>query len=169
MTVCGNDSVVANPPNDQIYEFTGVYTSFCGQKESLGLENTVWANTVLASTGWMLGLVLHTGNETRMAMNTHEPRMKIGKVDLEINRLSKILFVMMAIISGVIVALDGLQGRWYLKFFRIILLLSSIIPISMRINLDFAKIYYCIRIGNDKEIEGCVPRTTTIPEELGRI
>jgi len=169
MTVCGKDCVVANPPNDQIYEFTGVYKPARGKKESLGLENTVWANTVLASSGWMLCLVLHTGSETRMAMNTHEPRHKIGKVDLEMNRLSKILFAMMALISLVVIALDGFQGPWYFKFFRMILLLSSIIPISMRINLDFAKIYYCIKIGNDKEIEGCVARTTTIPEELGRI
>jgi phospholipid-translocating ATPase len=50
-----------------------------------------------------------------------------------------------------------------------VLLLSSIIPISMRINLDFAKVYYSYCIGSDNDIEGCIPRTTTIPEELGRI
>jgi len=39
----------------------------------------------------------------------------------------------------------------------------------MRINLDFAKVYYSLSIAKDKDIEGCIPRTTTIPEELGRI
>ena len=38
-----------------------------------------------------------------------------------------------------------------------------------KISLDFAKIYYSYSIGNDKDIKGCIPRTTTIPEELGRI
>jgi hypothetical protein len=37
-------------------------------------------------------------------------------------------------------------------FFRHFLLLSAIIPISMRVNLDFAKLFYCYRINVDKEI-----------------
>jgi phospholipid-translocating ATPase len=42
--------------------------------EGLGLENTLWANTVLASPGYILGLVVHTGLETRMAMNISTAR-----------------------------------------------------------------------------------------------
>ena len=62
---------------------------------------------MLASTGYVFGIVLYTGRETRMAMNTSNPRMKIGKLDLEVNWLSKVLFVMMCLISFFIVALDG--------------------------------------------------------------
>lgn len=47
--------------------------------------------------------------------------------------------------------------------------MSSIIPISMRVNLDFAKLVYCFKINQDKEIEGTIARNSTIPEELGRI
>ena len=32
-----------------------------------------------------------------------------------------------------------------------------------------AKIYYAVCILKDKEIEGTIPRNSTIPEELGRI
>lgn len=39
----------------------------------------------------------------------------------------------------------------------------------MRVNLDFAKIIYSIRINIDKDIEGTIARSSTIPEELGRI
>jgi len=53
----------------------GQYSSNSGQeKEGLSLENTIWANTVLASPGYILGMVVHTGSETRMAMNTSAPR-----------------------------------------------------------------------------------------------
>jgi hypothetical protein len=31
-------------------------------KEPLTIENTMWANTVLASQGFILGLVVYTGN-----------------------------------------------------------------------------------------------------------
>lgn len=49
------------------------------------------------------------------------------------------------------------------------LLLSSIIPISLRVNLDFSKMYFSWQINRDKDIEGAIARNSTIPEELGRI
>jgi phospholipid-translocating ATPase len=54
-------------------------------------------------------------------------------------------------------------------FLRYVLLLSSVIPISMRVNLDFAKLLYCYRINRDVKIEGTIARNSNIPEELGRI
>lgn len=139
------------------------------EKEGLSLENTLWANTILASPGYILGMVVHTGEETRMAMNTSAPRVKVGVLDLEVNWLSKVLFIMMVIFSAAIIAADGFVGDWYFKFFRVILLLCAIIPISMRINLDFAKLFYKYKIERDEEIKGTIARNSTIPEELGRI
>lgn len=49
------------------------------------------------------------------------------------------------------------------------MLLSSIIPISLRVNLDFAKALFSYRIQNDKSIPGTVARNSNIPEELGRV
>ena len=40
---------------------------------------------------------------------------------------------------------------------------------SLRVNLDMAKLVYSWVIGRDKEIPGTVVRSSTIPEELGRI
>ena len=165
------DYVLADPPNDQIYKFMGQYVSGSSEqeKEGLGLENTIWANTVLASPGYILGMVVHTGVETRMAMNASAPRQKVGVLDLEVNWLSKVLFVMMCFFAMLIIVADGFGGEWYFKYFRIILLLCAIIPISMRINLDFAKLFYKYTIETDEEIEGTIARNSTIPEELGRI
>jgi len=71
------DFVVCDPPHDRIYEFQGVYNSYAASAhdaEGLSLENTIWANTVLASPGHIFGMVIHTGKETRMEMNTSAPR-----------------------------------------------------------------------------------------------
>lgn len=46
-------------------------------QEPINLENTVWANTILA-TGNIWGLVIHAGKETRIAMNSKEPKSKFG-------------------------------------------------------------------------------------------
>ena len=66
--------LVANPPNDQIYDFKGFFSTSHDEdndeaKESLSLENTLWQNTVLASSGHVLALVMYTGKETRSEMN----------------------------------------------------------------------------------------------------
>lgn len=139
------------------------------KRESLSLENTMWANTVLASNGHVLGMIVYTGIETRAQMNSKTAYTKVGKLDLEINRLSKLLFVSMLVLSFTIVALNGFKGNFVISFFRFMLLLSSIIPISLRVNLDMGKVYYCLGIYQDEEIKGCIPRNSTIPEELGRI
>jgi phospholipid-translocating ATPase len=39
----------------------------------------------------------------------------------------------------------------------------------MRINLDLGKVWYSYCIQTDSEIDGTIARTTTIPEELGRV
>jgi phospholipid-translocating ATPase len=169
-----NCHVLANPPTDLIYDFKGYIQQgdefdAAAQREGLSLENTLWANTVLASTGYILGMVLYTGKETRSMMNARDAATKVGKLDLELNRLSKLLFVFMLCVSLTVVAMDEFQGMWIIKFFRFVLLLSYIIPISLRVNLDMAKIYYSYCIYRDDEIEGTIPRNSTIPEELGRI
>jgi len=138
------------PPNDHIYDFKGYIMDEDSQhKEPLSLDNTLWANTVLASTGYVWGLVLYTGIETRAQMNSKMPRSKVGLLDQEINYLSKILLCVMLGISAIMIILDGFRGSWYLKYFRFVLLLASIIPISLRVNLDLAKIYYSYCISND--------------------
>lgn len=75
----------------------------------------------------------------------------------------------MLVIAAAIIVLDGFAGSWYFKYFRFVLLLASIIPISLRVNLDLAKIYYSYCVSHDSTIEGTIARNSTIPEELGRI
>ncbi|CAI2369958.1 unnamed protein product [Moneuplotes crassus] len=165
--------VISEPPSALIYNFKG---KFCRDQdndtdsdERLTLENTLWSNTVLASSGYILGLVIYTGNETRAQMNSKNPNSKVGLLDLELNFLSKLLFVLMVLLALTIVISDGFHANWYIYLFRFVLLLSSIIPISLRVNLDMAKIYYSWGIAKDVEIKGTIPRNSTIPEELGRI
>lgn len=106
--------------------------------EPLGLVNTLWANTVITS-GKVIGLVLYTGKDTRMEKNSKAPRTKVGIFDMEINYISKLLFVLMMLISLLLQIFKGFYHNWYILYFRYMLLLASIIPISLRLNLDFSK------------------------------
>ena len=169
--------VKCEEPSNKIYDFNGtfLYPHHPGDavqrdiQEALSLENTMWANTVLASQGFILGLVVYTGRETRSQMNQKKPRSKMCLLDIEVNRLSKVLFTLMIVLAGVITTSNGLHGEFMLFFMRCVLLLSSIIPISLRVNLDLAKLYYSYMINVDDSIEGSIARNSNIPEDLGRL
>uniref|UniRef100_A0AAY5EKD0 Phospholipid-transporting ATPase n=1 Tax=Electrophorus electricus TaxID=8005 RepID=A0AAY5EKD0_ELEEL len=163
--------VYAEEPNIDIHNFVGTFTREDGDppvNESLSIENTLWASTVIAS-GTVVGVVIYTGKELRSVMNTSNPRHKIGLFDLEVNCLTKILFGALVVVSLVMVALQHFAGRWYLQIFRFLLLFSNIVPISLRVNLDMGKMVFSWMIKKDSKIPGTVVRASTIPEQLGRI
>jgi phospholipid-translocating ATPase len=60
--------------------------------DPIDAENTLWMNTVLASQGYVIAVVVYTGRETRAVMNTSTPSTKVGLLDWEINRLSMVSF-----------------------------------------------------------------------------
>lgn len=72
-------------------------------------------------------------------------------------------------LSVILVALNGFRGQWPIYVFRFLILFSSIIPISLRVNLDMGKTVYAHQIMHDNEIPETIVRTSTLPEELGRI
>ncbi|KAI8049231.1 hypothetical protein BDF22DRAFT_195005 [Syncephalis plumigaleata] len=173
-----NAYINADRPHKDIHTFIGTLTrsQFASgaspqsesMVDSLGVENTLWANTVLAA-GSAIGVVIYTGKETRAVMNTNQAETKMGLLDSEINRLSKILCLVTFLMSLLLIALNEFRGRWYVYLVRFLILFSSIIPISLRVNLDMGKTLYSSLIMRDKDIPGTVVRTSTIPEELGRI
>uniref|UniRef100_A0A8D3CJE7 Phospholipid-transporting ATPase n=1 Tax=Scophthalmus maximus TaxID=52904 RepID=A0A8D3CJE7_SCOMX len=163
--------VYAQKPQLDIHSFEGNFTREDTDPqihESLSIENTLWASTVVAS-GTVIGVVIYTGKETRSVLNTSYAKNKVGLLDLELNRLTKALFLAQVVLSVVMIALQGFVGPWFRNLFRFVVLFSYIIPISLRVNLDMGKSAYGWMIMKDENIPGTVVRTSTIPEELGRL
>ncbi|KAI6203569.1 hypothetical protein M3Y94_00572600 [Aphelenchoides besseyi] len=166
-----NCEIYAEKPQKDIHAFVGTYRVFLNDKYedgALSVDNVMWANTVLAS-GRAVGLVIYVGNETRGALGTTLPESKVGLLDLEVNNLTKILFCFVIVLAVTMVIMKGLDSNWYRYLMRFILLFSYIIPISLRVNLDMAKFVYSWQIKYDKRIPETLVRSSTIPEELGRI
>ncbi|XP_063921881.1 probable phospholipid-transporting ATPase IIB isoform X2 [Zophobas morio] len=162
--------IYAEKPQKDIHSFIGTFSRLdsLNSDESLDLENTLWTNCVIAS-GQALGVVIYTGPETRSVMNNSAPRSKVGLLDIEVNTITKLLFVAVMALALIMMALKGFGGPWYRYLFRFILLFSYIIPISLRVNLELGKSFYSWAIGKDPNMTGTAVRCTTIPEELGRI
>ena len=105
-------------------------------------------------------------------MNNSKPSSKVGLIDIELNDITKILFVATLAMSVIMVGLKGMgwgqnfcmicithnllfnlkgwDGPWYFYVFRFVLLFSYLIPISLRVNLDMGKIYYSLQIQRDR-------------------
>lgn len=139
----------------------------------LNIDNTAWANTILASSATVYAAVVYTGTQTRQALSTSASRTKTGLLEYEINALTKILCALTLLLSVFLVAaykFESPDGRkWYITVMRYLILFSTIIPISLRVNLDMGKSVYAWFIQRDKDISGTIVRTSTIPEDLGRI
>lgn len=86
-------SLTAEPPMKDIHKFSGKLIQLSmdpPQEYGVGIDNMMWANTVLASGPYIVGIVVYTGIETRQAQNTSKPRAKFGLLEYEINNLSKV-------------------------------------------------------------------------------
>ncbi|KAI0491204.1 phospholipid-translocating P-type ATPase [Xylaria cf. heliscus] len=180
--------VTGGKPDKRVNEFIGtieILSSRAGEPPSSGdmadlnqtaplsIDNTAWANTIVASQVATLAVVVYTGPQTRSALSTAPSRSKTGLLEYEINSLTKILCALTLALSIILVALEGFgntEGNvWYVKITRFLVLFSTIVPISLRVNLDMGKSVYSWFIQRDKDIHGAVVRTSTIPEDLGRI
>lgn len=188
--------IVAGKPDKKVNEFYGTvelsakiqrtydpHIDRDGERQSTGadetksaplsIDNTVWANTVIASSGSVLAAVIYTGPQTRQALSTSASRSKTGLLEYEINNLTKFLCAFTLSLSFILVALTGFrvidERPWYVSMMRFLILFSTIVPVGLRVNLDLGKSVYAWFIEHDKSIPGTVVRTSTIPEDLGRI
>lgn len=183
--------VTAGKPDKKVNEFVGTVELMSARQDALNnsvgessdsdtsnsaplsIDNTAWANTVIASQAVTLAVIIYTGPQTRSALSTAPSRSKTGLLEYEINSLTKILCALTLALSVVLVALEGFENTdgniWYVKIMRFLVLFSTIVPISLRVNLDLGKSVYSWFIQRDPGIPGAVVRTSTIPEDLGRI
>lgn len=70
----------------------------------------------------------------------------------------------MVLLTSAFLLLQKVEWKYVpIQFMRMLILLSSIIPISMRVNLDFAKLFYAYLINKDKYIAGAVTRNSNCP------
>jgi phospholipid-translocating ATPase len=136
--------------------------------QSLDQENMIWMNTVIATCS-VLGCIVYTGKETRAMLNTSKPRNKMGLIDIEFNNYMKFLGASCALAALVYTLCRDISWKMHIIFIRFLVLFSSVIPISLKVTVDMARIVYSRFIGNDLNIEGTIVRSSNLSEELGRV
>ena len=99
------------PPNKNLYEFSGFLQSDSlpsvpqvlvndemGTK-SIGLDNKqlVLRGSNLANTKWAIGVVIYTGKETKIMLNSGQARYKQSKVEKYVNWIIVFLMIFQAL------------------------------------------------------------------------
>jgi len=164
--------IMCAPPNNHIYEFDAnmrvVHPFDSGDVPlSLSAKQLLLQGTFLKNTDNAYGVAVYTGKDTKIAQNKHQLSTKWTLVDKRIDLASRFIFALQLVVvvvfglSGNALArswfpldwylmLDEEASRWYSSLIipiRMLLLLSFMIPISLKVSMDIAKYMAALFIG----------------------
>ena len=110
--------LVAEAPQKSIHTFKGCLRQ-SGAEEPLSSKNFLLRGTVLKNTSWVLGVVIYTGPETRMVMNSRKAKAKYANIERVINRSMLVVVgaqCLMALINDIVylATKEQFMRYWYL-------------------------------------------------------
>jgi phospholipid-translocating ATPase len=76
-----------------------------GERYPADLQTTLLRGTVLRNTGWVIGIVMYTGLDTKLVLNSGGTPSKRGKVERQMNPMvmaNLVLLIIMAVVCGII-------------------------------------------------------------------
>eukprot|EP00850_Spirogloea_muscicola_P014225 SM000100S09452 [mRNA] locus=s100:441754:450844:- [translate_table: standard] len=160
----------------------------------LSISNTVLQFCHIKNTDWVCGVAIYTGNETKMGMSKGLAPVKLAAVDAVIDKLTYVIFAFQLVIILILGSIGNLwrhlnqKPAWYLQFdlqsppyenviipLRFGLLLSIMIPISLKVNMDLVKAFHGKLIGWDRHMyceetgTAANASNTAISEDLGQV
>ena len=160
------------------------------QSISVDLNNFVPRGCVLRKTPNVLGLVVYTGNDCKIIMNSAKPHFKYTLIDKFLDRMAIFLSIVLLLICiGLTIgnylwtkshidekylALEELSsGSYVLQCLSWILVLNMVIPLCVYTSLDLVRFFLAQTINNDKDMmENDVNtrcRNSDLVSSIGRI
>ncbi|KAI9011969.1 hypothetical protein CLU79DRAFT_709666 [Phycomyces nitens] len=192
--------VQSEQPNDRLYNYDGTLylnpLTGSGQPKQYPLDPSriLLRGAQLRNTSWVYGLVIFTGHETKLMLNSSKKPTKASNVTHITNRNILYLFVLLVLMSIfcsvgnlAITMRDGIQLSYLLQptterarefgfnILTFMILFNSFIPISLMVTMEIVKFVQSTMIDNDLDIyhaktnTPAVARSSSLIEELGQI
>ena len=198
--------IECDAPNSHLYAFKGTihYENYdengtlinMDEKEAITNDNVLLRGTTLRNTKWAIGVVVYTGRETKIMLNSGITPTKSSRISRELNLSVYInfgLLFIMCFISGLV---NGLFYRkkdtsriFYefkpygstpaingvLSYFVTLIIYQSLVPISLYISVEIIKtiqaffIYADVKMYYKKLDFPCTPKAWNISDDLGQI
>ncbi|KAI7904565.1 uncharacterized protein BX663DRAFT_502824 [Cokeromyces recurvatus] len=193
--------VRSEQPNNRLYNYDGVFSimnSESGQTKEYALDPTqlLLRGAQLRNTLWIYGIVIFTGHETKLMLNSSKKPSKVSNVTRITNRNILYLFAILVIMS-VACAVGGLvftitkssyvEGYLMLgaelsraaafgyDILTFLILFNSFIPISLMVTMEIVKFVQSFLIQSDLDMyyeltdTPAVARSSSLIEELGQV
>ena len=156
----------------------------------LTVKNFIPRESTVRGSEWIIGVVVYTGADTKVLLGQQKPAYKMSKIDKITNQLVLLIMLMQVCISCLIAAgaiVANLQPRWWLNvtrdsryefpasvlgffsFFSCMLLITLMIPISMVISLEIAKVYQAHFMTRDQAMPGAASPSQALNDDLGQV
>ncbi|XP_014356918.2 probable phospholipid-transporting ATPase IA isoform X4 [Papilio machaon] len=187
-------TIQCESPNRHLYEFNGMLKETNTRSVPLALDQMLLRGALLRNTAWVHGVVVYTGHETKLMMNSTKAPLKRSSIDKQTNTHILMLFMILLALSLLSAGCSELWARarhtdtdWYLgldeaqnanfgfNFLTFLILYNNLIPISLQVTAEIVRFFQAKFIAMDGEMyhaESDTPalaRTSNLNEELGMV
>ena len=198
----------SEPPHSNLYQYSGVVSwtqrnpkdeQDTGKEmsEPISINNLLLRGCNLRNTEWVLGVVVFTGKETKIMLNSGLTPSKRSRITRDLNWnviYNFIILLIMCIVSGVGNGASWAQGGHsftyfefgsvgrgnsnldgFITFWSAVILFQNLVPVSLFISIEIIKLFQAFFIYSDtfiyyEKIEyPCTPKSWNISDDLGQI
>ncbi|BET01538.1 E1-E2 ATPase [Nesidiocoris tenuis] len=189
--------VEVDPPTTKLYHFHGSIVDSEGAVTPVSTENLLLRDSVIKNTDFVEGIVVYAGHETKAMLNNSGPRYKRSSLEKLTNRdviWCVVMLVFLCVLGsiGSKLWLDAYQGlpdlplfitntapndsfEAFLNFWTFVIILQTMIPLSLYVTIEMAKLLQVYHINNNIELydpesnRRTECRALNITEQLGQI
>ena len=199
--------IESEPPQPNLYQYSAVArwnqrnpklpdSEGEPMAEPISINNLLLRGCNLRNTDWVLGVVVFTGFDTKIMMNSGITPSKRSRIARELNWnviYNFILLFLMCLVSGIVEGVTWGEGNNTIDFFEFgsiggsaaldgfitfwaaLILFQNMVPISLYISLEIIKTLQAFFIYSDTEMYyekidyPCTPKSWNISDDLGQI
>ncbi|ORX59732.1 phospholipid-translocating P-type ATPase [Hesseltinella vesiculosa] len=193
----------APTPNLYAYQGTFVHTeqNASGKwnpvsKAPLSIDHLLLRGHVVRNTPWAIAIVVFTGTDTKIILNSGETPSKRSQVERQMNSQIFIAFAVLIILCLVCAVMAGVRKSQndaqpgsalftqrqeapayfgFLNFWSSLIIFQNIIPISLYVSIEFVKTFQAFFIWSDLDMwdeesqAPCIPKSWNLSDDLGQI
>ena len=199
--------IESEPPHANLYQYSGAvrwnqrnakqsHRPETPMAEPISINNLLLRGCSLRNTEWVLGVVVFTGQETKIMLNAGITPTKRARMARELNWnviYNFIILFFMCLVSGIVQGVTWSQGDNSLDYFEFgsvggkpsldgfitfwasVILFQNLVPISLYISLEIIRtaqaffIYSDTYMYYDKVDYPCTPKSWNISDDVGQI